>query len=105
MNTQERVLKVFENLGVQGDAQIVYHNPDGAPTATTVENFGYIISQADVHGVIYVPLMEAFDDAQRLLVFAGSLLENINQAIIDGTFIPVTAESVELYDMEDWEEE
>lgn len=104
MTTQEKVIEIFANLGVSADTEIRYKGPDGKKAKTNVESFGYIIEQADAHGVIYIPFLETYENGEEIVRFAGCLLEMINEAIVDGTFVPITAESLDLYDAEDWED-
>ena len=104
MTTQERIIEIFAKMGLKKNAPIPYRDANGKETVTTVEGFGYIISQADVYGVTYIPILEAFDKPYELLIFASNLIELIYQAIAEDRFTPITAESVDLYDMEDWED-
>ena len=104
MTVQESVISIFEKMGLKKNAPIPYKDANGKEAVTTVEGFGYIISQADIHGVTYVPILEAFEKPYELLVFASNLIELIYQAIAENRFTPITAESLDLYDMEDWED-
>ena len=104
MTTQERVIEIFGKLGLEQNTTIHYDSLNGDKMETTVENFGYIVEQADTYGVAYLPILEMFDKADEIMSFAGNLLHIINQSIEDGSFTPITADSNELYDMEDWKD-
>lgn len=105
MTIQEQVVAIFSELGAVASSQIPYHAPDGQHTYVTVEQFGFIMSQADPYGTVYVPIMKVFDKADELVRFAGNLLVEINKSIMDGTFVPIMPDEETVSDFADWAEE
>jgi hypothetical protein len=96
MKTKETVISIFNRFNINTDQQITYVN-EGQERKISIDRFAYIIEQADENGLIHLPILESFDNANELLTYSSKLLERINKSINDGTFSPIYGDSYNLF--------